>query len=90
MLRSDLCDYSDVYFVVKGTKDLLAAAAANENYKAEKDVSFKNNAPFRSCISKINSTLIDSAEDLNIVLPMYNLLNHGNLSAGIRKFMELL
>ena len=89
MLRSDLCDYSDVYFVVKGTKDLLAAAA-NENYKAEKDVSFKNNAPFRSCISKINSTLIDNAEDLNIVLPMYNLLNHGNLSVSIRKFMELL
>ena len=36
MLRSDLCDYSDAYIVVKGTIDLLAAAA-NENDKAEKN-----------------------------------------------------
>ena len=73
MLRSYLCDYSDAYIVVKGTIDLLAAAA-NEYDKAEKDFAFKNNAPFRSCISKINSTLIDNAEDLDIVMPMYNLL----------------
>ena len=47
MLRSDLCDYSDAYIVVKGVIDLLAAAA-NENDKAEKNVAFKNNVPFRS------------------------------------------
>ena len=40
MLRSDLCDYSDAYIVVKGTIDPLATAA-NENDKAEKDVAFK-------------------------------------------------
>ena len=51
MLRSDLCDYSDAYIVVKGKIDLLAAAA-NENDKPEKNVVFKNNVPFRSCISK--------------------------------------
>ena len=55
---------------------LLLPAAANENDKAEKNVAFKNNAPFRSCISKINSTLIDSAEDLDIVMLMYNLLEY--------------
>ena len=55
MLRSDLYDYSDAYIVVKVAIDLLAAGA-NENDKAEKDVVFKNNAQFRSCISKINST----------------------------------
>ena len=60
---------------MKGTIDLLAAAA-NENHKAEKDVAFKNNVPFRSCISKINSTLIDNGEDLDIVMPMYNLLEY--------------
>ena len=70
MLRSDLCDYSDAYIVVKGRKDLLAIAA-NENDKAQKNVAFKNSAPFRSCISKVNSTLIDNAEDLYIVMPMY-------------------
>ena len=74
MLRSYLRDYSDAYIVVKGTTDLLAAAA-NENDKVENDVE-KNNAPFRSCISKINSTLIDNAEDLDIVIPMYNLLEY--------------
>ena len=37
---------------------------------------FKNSAPFRSCISKIKSTLVDNAEDLDIVIPMYNLLKY--------------
>ena len=42
--------------------------------KLKKIVAFKNNAPFTSCVSKINSTLIDNAEDLDKVMPMYNLL----------------
>ena len=74
MLRSDFCDYSDAYIVVKETIDFLALAA-NENDKAEKNVAFKNNAPFRSCISKINSTLIGNA-DFDIVMSMYNLLEY--------------
>ena len=64
MLKSYLCDYSDSYIVVKGPIDLLAAAA-NENYKAQKNVT-----------SKINSTLIDNVGDLDIVMPMYNLLEY--------------
>ena len=67
MLRSNLCDSSDAYIVVKWTIDILVAAA-NEYNKAEKDLAFKTNAPFRSCISKINSTLIDNAEDLESCL----------------------
>ena len=63
MLRSDLCDYRETYIVIKGTIDLLAAAAI-KNDSAEKNVAFKNNTPFRSCMSNINSTLIDNAEDL--------------------------
>ena len=66
MLRSDLCDYSDAYIVVKGTIDLLADDA-NKNDKAQENVAFKNNALFRSYFSKINSILIDIAEYLNIV-----------------------
>ena len=85
MLRSDFCDYSDAYIVVKGTIDFLALAA-NENDKAEKNVAFKNNAPFTSCISKINSTLIDNA-DFDIVMLMYNLLeysqNYSMISGGL-------
>ena len=71
MSRSDLCDYSDAYIVVKWTIAILAAAA-NENDKAQKNVAFKNNAPFRSRISKINGTLIDNIEDLDIMLLIYN------------------
>ena len=80
MLRSYLCEYSDAYIVVKGTIDLLAAAAAKKNVvfkcSAPKNVAFKDNAPLRLCIFKINSTLIDNAEDLDIVMPMYNLLQY--------------
>ena len=76
MLRSDLCDYCDVSIVVKGTID-LSVDAANENHKVEKYFFLKkNNAPFISGISKINSTLIDNAEDLDIVMPMYNPLQY--------------
>ena len=73
MLRSDLCDYSDAYIATKGR----ICVKANENTDVtEKDFVFKNNAPFRSCITKINSTLIDNAEDLDIFMPMYNLLEY--------------
>ena len=49
----------------------LTAAAANENDKTEKNFVLKNNSPFRSCISNIKSTLIHSAEDLDIAMSMY-------------------
>ena len=67
-----MCNYSDACIVVKETIDLLAAAV-NENDKAEKDLPFKNNAPFRSYVSKINSTLVCNAEDLDIVILMYRI-----------------
>ena len=53
MLRSDMCDYSDVDIVVKETIDLLAIAA-NENDKVQKDVNFEYYAPFRPCTLKVN------------------------------------
>ena len=46
--------------------------------KRNKKLTFKNNAPFQSCISKINNTFIDNAEDLDIVMPMYNLLEYSD------------
>ena len=72
MLRSDLCDYSDAYIVVKGK-----VTVTNPNNNAyDKKLALKNNAPFLSCVSKINNTLNDNAEDLDIVMPMYNLLEY--------------
>ena len=72
MLRSDLCDYSDAYIVVKGTTTVTNP----DNAKRNKSVAFKNNAPFINCISKINGVKIYSAEDLDVVMPMYNLLEY--------------
>ena len=72
MLRSDLRDFSDAYIVVKGT---ITALRPN-NAKRNKAVTFKNNAPFINCISKINGVKIDNAEDLDVVMPMYNLLEY--------------
>ena len=75
MLRSDLWDYSDAYIVVNGR---LSIRGTNNANRTNKKLTFKNNAPFRSCISKINSTFIDNAEDLDIVMPMYNLLEYSD------------
>ena len=72
MLRSDLCDFSDAYIVVKGT---ITVTNPN-NAKRNKSVAFKNNAPFINSISKINGVQIDNAEDLDVVMPMYNLLEY--------------
>ena len=72
MLRSDLCDYSDVYIVVKGT--ITVTDSDNDAY--DKKLTLKNNTTFSSWILKINNTLIDNAEDLDIVMPMYNLLEY--------------
>ena len=72
MLRSDLCDFSNGYIVVKGT----ITVTNPDNNMYEKQLAFKNNAAFVSCISKINNTLIDNAEDLDVVKSMYNLLEY--------------
>ena len=73
MLRSDLCDYSDAYVWVKGK---ITVTNPNDNANFNKELTLKNNAPFISCISKINGELVENAEDLDIVMPMYNLLEY--------------
>ena len=73
MLTSDLCDYSDAYIVVKGD---ITPEGDNDAKKRNKNLAFKNNAPFINCISKINGVKIDNAEDLDVVMPMYNLLEY--------------
>ena len=72
MLRSDLCDYSDAYVIVKGTIPVTNPDNAERN----KAVAFINNAPFINCISKINVVKINNSEDLDVVMPMYNLLEY--------------
>ena len=66
MLRSDLCDFSDAYIVVERT----IAVTDPDNAKRNKSVTFKNNALFIKCISKINGVQIENAEDLDVVMLM--------------------
>ena len=75
LLRSDLCDYSDSFIVVKGT---ISITGINDNNKRNKEITFKNNAPLKSSITKINNKYIDCAEDFNIVMSMYNFLEYSD------------
>ena len=72
MLRSDLCNFSDAYIVVEG--DITLEGDNNAN-KRNKNLAFKNNAPFINCILKIDNEKTDNAEDLDFVMPMYIYLN---------------
>ena len=72
MLRSDLCDYSDAYIAV----EIVTVEGNNKIDRENRFLAFKNNTPFTDCISKINNTLMDNAEGLDIVMPMYNLLQY--------------
>ena len=79
MLKSSLCDYSDAYILVKGTisvNNTAAQGAAANN--TNKKVIFKNCAPFTNCISETNNTQIDNAKDIDIVTPMYNLIEYSD------------
>ena len=62
-----------MYIVVGGD---ITLEGNNDANKRNKNLAFKNNAPFIYCISKINGVKIDNAEDLDVVMPMYNLLEY--------------
>ena len=85
MLISDLCDYSNAYIVVKGI--VTVSAHERDRDQMNRQVILKNNAPFISCISKVNGVLVENAEDLYIVMAMYNLLeyskNYSKTSASL-------
>ena len=75
MLRSNLCDYSDAYIHVKGTITIAnttgARATVNNTYKI---VVFRNCAPFTNCINEINNTQVGDVQNIDVVMPMYNLI----------------
>ena len=73
MLRSDLCEFSDAHIVVNRDISLEVDDDAN---KHDRNLVFKNNASFINCISKINGIKVDNAEDLDVVIPLYNLLEY--------------
>ena len=73
MLSSNLCDYSDVYILVNGT---ITVTGNHPRHRQNRPLISKNNPPFISCITRINGELIEGADDLDIVMPMYNLLEY--------------
>ena len=81
MVKSSLFDYSNAYIHVKGKitntgeGDHDAAKRADER---DKGVAFTNCAPFAICISKINNIQIDHCKDIDIVMPMYNLIEYSD------------
>ena len=71
VIKSNLCDYSDAYILVTGD---ITATAGN----ADNRVAFKNYAPFTKCITHINDEHVDNADNLDIVMPMYNLTEYSD------------
>ena len=92
ILRSNLYDYADAYIHVKGTITIAGAGNDDATKRADerdKAVTFKNcliiyvcivyfTSPFTKCISKINNTDIDNAQNIDIVMPMYNLIEYSD------------
>ena len=79
MLKSSWCDYSDTYMLVKGniTVNNTAVADADAN-NANKKVILKNCTPFTDCISERNNKQVDNAKYIDVVMPMYNLIEYSN------------
>ena len=89
MLKSGLCDYSDAYIHVKGTVAVNSTAAADADANnTNKKVIFKNCTSFTNCISDFN----DNAKDIDIVMPMYNLIeysdNYSKTSGSLCQFCK--
>ena len=81
MSKSSLCAYSDAYILVRGTITIHGRGGDDVARRADergKGVSFKNCAPFINCISEINNTQVDNAKDIDIVIPMYNLIEYSD------------
>ena len=74
MLKSTLCDYSNAYILLKGTITVHNTGTAVAPNNRNKKVVFKNCALFTDCISEISNTEIDNGKDIDIVMPMHNLI----------------
>ena len=79
MLKPSLCDYSDAYILVSGTITIDGAESHDEAKRLDeyyKEVIFKNYASFTDCISEINNTQIDNTKYIDVVMPMYDLIEY--------------
>ena len=93
MLKSSLCDYGDAYILVKGTITINNTAAVDADANnTDKKLIFNNCAPFTNCISEISNTQVDNVKDIDIVMPMYNLIeysdNYSKTSGSLWQYCE--
>ena len=78
IVKSSLCDCSDAYILVKGTITFSNTGTAVELNNGNVKVIFKNCGPFTNCISEINNTQVDNANDIEKVIPMSSLILYSN------------
>ena len=71
VIKSNLCDYSDAYILVTGYIKV-------RNVAAHTNVAFKNCAPFTRCVIHINDEHVETAENVDIIMPMYNLIEYSD------------
>ena len=76
VIKPNLCDFSDAYISV--TRNIFAYILVTQNKPANSVVAFKNCAPFHTCDVTTNDEHIEKAEDLDIAMPMYNLLDYSD------------
>ena len=76
VIKPNLCDYSDAYILVSGNIENRA------NYAC---VVFKNCAPFTKCITHVNDEHLETAENLDIIMPMYNLLEYAEIMKHLQE-----
>ena len=88
MLRSSLFDYSDVYALVSGAITVAALVVGRGNNNIQ--VVFKNCALFVNCITKLNNTQLVNSKGINVVMPMYNLIefsgSYSKTSGGLWQY----
>ena len=83
VIKPNLCDYVDAYILVTGNITCTGG-------DADSKVAFKNCAPFRRCVTHINDEHVETAENLDIIMPMYNLIdcsdNYADSSGSLWQF----
>ena len=90
VMNSSLCDYSDSYELMSGTITITGAGdddAAKRADERDKEVMFKTFPPFTDCISEINNTQVDHAKGIDVVMPMYDLIEYSNNYSKISKIL---
>ena len=81
MLNASLCDCSDAYIRLRGTITITGAGdnvAEKQADERNEGVIFKNYPPFTKCISEINNTQIDNTKNIDVVMPIYNLIDYSD------------